>query len=152
MFMSSLYRSRGDHVAAAPELSLRRATDDPDRLAETAASSSVNGRDDAHVLGQHAMTGIRTGQQRHNLDNALLSNLCRLPAVRPSDDDVGEIGGIEQSVRAFDEDRPDLLDEAVEVEDVGQIEPALERGSELGVGDLLRFALFPPPRVNEDRV
>jgi hypothetical protein len=91
------------------------------------------------------MAGIGSGQQRDNLDNALFADLRGLPAVRSSDDDVGEVGRIQQSVRAFDEDRADLLDEAIEVEDVGQIEPALERGPELGVGDLLRFELFPPP-------
>src|SRR6202035_1388307 len=75
-----------------------------------------------------------------------------LPAMRPSDDDVGKIGRIEQSVRAFDEDRPDLLDEAIEVENAGQIEPMLERGPEFGVGDLLRFELFPTAGMNEDCV
>src|ERR1700693_2259162 len=150
--MSSLYRSRGDHVAAAPQLSLRGATGNPDGLAETAASSSVNRRSDAHVLGQHAMTGIGSRQQRNDLDNAFFSNLRRLPAVRSAHNDVGEIGRVEQSVRAFDENGPDLLDEPIEVENVGQIEPALERGSELGVGDLLRFELFPAAGVNENRV
>src|SRR6202034_943100 len=104
MVMSSLCRSGGDHVAATPELGLRGAADNTDRLAETAASSGVNRRDDAHVLGQHAMAGIRAGQQRDNLDDALFSDVRGLPAMRPSDDDVGKIGRIEQSVRAFDED------------------------------------------------
>ena len=82
--MSSLCRSRGDHVAAAPELSLRSAADNPNRFAETAASAGVNRLDDAHVLGQDAMAGIRSGQQRNNLDDPLFSDFRRLPAVRPA--------------------------------------------------------------------
>src|SRR3984885_3298821 len=152
MIVSLLCRSRGDHVAATSELSLRGATGNPDGLAETAASSSVDRRDDAHVLGQHAMTGIGSRQQRNDLDNAFFSNLHRLPAVRSPHNDVGEIGWIEQSVRAFDEDGPDLLDETIEVENVHQIEPALKRGPEVGVGDLLRLELFPTARMDEDRV
>src|ERR1700679_328291 len=150
MDLSSLYRSRGDSVAAASQLGLRGATDNTDRLAETAAPSSVNRRDDAHVLRQHAMAGGRAGQQRDNLDDALFANISRLPAVWSPHDDVGEIGRIQQSVRAFDEDGADLLDEAIEIEDVGQIEPAFERSPELGVGDLLRFELFPAARMDED--
>ena len=91
------------------------------------------------------MAGIRAGQQRDNLDNALFSDVRGLPAMRPSDDDVGKIGRIEQSVRAFDEDRPDLLDEAIEVENVGQIEPALERGPEFGVETFCASSFFQPP-------
>ena len=141
-----------DHIAAAPQLRLRRAPDNPDRFAETTARSGVDRRDNSHVLGQHAMARIGSRQQRDNLDDAFFSDVRRLPAMRPSDDDVGEVGRIEQSVGALDEDRPDLLDEAIEVEDVGQVEPALERRPEFGVGDLLRFELFPTARVNEDRV
>src|SRR5579872_938913 len=144
--------SRGDHVAAASQLRFRRAADNADGLAETAARSGVDRRHDAQVLGQHAVTGIGTGQQRNDLDDALFSNLGRLPAVRPSDDDVGEVGWIEQSVRPLNEDGADLLDETIKVENVAEIESALERGAELGVGDALRLELFPSPRVNEDRV
>ena len=150
--MSSLYGSRGDHVAAAPQLRLGGAPGNANGLAETAARSGVDRRYDAQVLRQHAMAGIGSGQQRNNLDDALFSDLHRLPAVRSPDDGIGEIWRIEQSVRAFDEDGADLLDEAIEVVDVGQIEPALERCAEFGVGDLLRFELFPTARVNEDRV
>src|SRR5215472_12423542 len=97
------------------------------------------------------MAGIGSRQQRHNLYDAFLSDLRRLPAVGLADNNVGEIGRVEQSVEPFDEDGADLLDEAIEVEDAAEIEPALERRAELGVGHLLRFELLPTARVNEDR-
>src|SRR5262249_10826769 len=126
------------------------AADNADRLPETASSAGVDRFHDAHVLGEHAMAGVGSGQQRDNLDDAFLSDFRGLPAMRSPHDDVGEIGRIEQSVRPFDERRADLLDEPIEVIDVREIEPALERCSELGVGDLLRFELLPTARVNEN--
>src|SRR3984957_12183340 len=152
MMMSSLCRSCGDHVAATPELSLRGAANNADGLAETAASASVNRRHDPHVLRQHAVARIGSGQQRNHLDDALFPDRRGLPAVRSPHDNVGEIWRIKQSVRPLDEDGANLLDEAIEVENVGHVEPALERSPELGVGDFLRFELFPAAGVDEDRV
>src|SRR5579871_4122066 len=135
---SALPGSCRDHVAAASELRLRRAPGDPNGFAEAAAPSRVDRRHDAQILGEHAVAGVGAGQQRNDLDHAFLSDRRRLPAVRPPDNDVGEVRRIEQSVWSLDEYRPDLLDEAIEVEDVLEAETALERGAELGVRDLLR--------------
>src|SRR5271154_2633850 len=148
----ALAASSGDHVAAASQLRLRGASGNADRFAVASTASSVDRRHDTQILGQHAVSGIGSGQQRNDLDHPFLSDSCRLPAVRPPDDDIGEIRRIEQSVRPLNEDGADLFDEAVEVEDVCEIEPPLQGGAELDVRNLLRLQLLPPAGVDENCV
>src|SRR5271154_693811 len=146
----ALAASSGDHVAAASQLRLRGASGNANRFAVASTASSVDRRHDTQILGQHAVSGIGSGQQRNDLDHPFLSDPRRLPAVRPPDDDIGEIRRVEQSVRPLNEDGADLLDEAIEVEDVREIEPPFQGGPELGVRDLLRLKLLPSAGVNEN--
>src|SRR5262245_29976473 len=150
--MGAPLRRRRDDVTATSKLRSWQPSQDTDSFAHPPDRAIVDALHDPEVLRQNRVTGIGFWQQRYDLEQAGFPRGQRLQGSRIANDDVRVIGRIEKSIIAFDEDRAELLDEAIKIVDVANPEDGLELLSKDFIRDAHFLHFFPATRMNDDGV
>src|SRR5579862_207124 len=98
------------------------------------------------------MTRIAQGQSAQYLDHTRLSWRRHLPGLGITNQNVREIGRIQQTILAFQKYASNLFHHSVKVVDAPQTGGLAKTGLEFFVADCLRLEFLPPAAVNQDAV